>query len=183
MDRLAKKYHQKIVPKLQQELGLKNPLAVPRINKITVNIGIGDISSDKKAIDRAVFTLTQITGQKPALQLARKAIADFKIRRNDVVGLKVTLRKQRMYQFLDKLITIVLPRVRDFSGVKRDAFDQHGNYTLGLREQVIFSEVDYDKIDKVRGLEINITTSTNNKNQALRLLELLGMPLAKEKNG
>lgn len=181
MNRLKEKYQKKIAPILKKELGLTNLLAAPKITKIVVNVGIGNISSNKAALKKAQTALMAITGQKPLLRGASKAIADFKVRQGDIVGLKVTLRKKRMYQFLDKLVTIVLPRVRDFSGVSRKAFDKKGNYTLGLKEQIIFPEVDYDKIDKVRGLEINIVTSTDKKEEALRLLELLGMPFTKLK--
>lgn len=181
MNRLEEKYKKEIIPILQKEFKISNLLAVPRIVKVVVNVGVGQIASDKQALEKAEDTLAVITGQKPLKRGAKKAVADFKIKKGDIVGLKVTLRKKRMYQFLDKLFTIVLPRVRDFSGVKRDAFDRQGNYTLGLKEQIIFPEVDYDKIDKVRGLEITIVTSTKDKKQALRLLELLGMPFEKLK--
>lgn len=181
MNRLKEKYQKKIIPLLQKEFGFKNILAAPRIEKVVINIGIGDITHDKQALEKAVNTLSAITGQKPLICPAKKAIADFKIREKNPVGLKVTLRKERMYQFLDKLFTIVLPLVRDFQGVKLNAFDQSANYTLGLKEQIIFPEVDYDKIDKVRGLEISIITSTTDRKQALRLLELLGMPFEKIK--
>lgn len=179
MNRLQEKYQQKIVPVLQKEFKISNPLAVPRLVKVVVNIGVGEIAREKQALEKAQQTLAMITGQKPLRRGARIAVADFKIREGDVVGLKVVLRQKKMYQFLDKLFTIVLPRVRDFSGVKRGAFDKQGNYTLGLKEQTIFPEVDYDKIDKVRGLEISFITSTKDKKQALRLLELLGMPFEK----
>lgn len=181
MNRLEEKYKKEVIPILQKEFKISNPLAVPRIVRVVVNVGVGQISSDKQALEKAEDTLAVITGQKPLKRGAKKAVADFKVRKGDIVGLKVTLRKKRMYQFLDKLFAIVLPRVRDFSGVKRDAFDRQGNYTLGLKEQIIFPEVDYDKIDKVRGLEITIVTSTKDKKQALRLLELLGMPFEKLK--
>lgn len=179
MNRLQEKYQQKIVPVLQKEFKISNPLAVPRLVKVVVNIGVGEIAREKQALEKAQQTLAMITGQKPLRRGARIAVADFKIREGDVVGLKVVLRQKKMYQFLDKLFTIVLPRVRDFSGVKRGAFDKQGNYTLGLKEQTIFPEVDYDKIDKVRGLEISFITSIKDKKQALRLLELLGMPFEK----
>lgn len=179
MNSLNIKYQQEIKPILVKEFGLKNSMAVPKIVKIIVNVGIGDVTHEKQARQKAKDTLTAITGQIPLARQTNKAIAEFKTRRGDIVGLKVTLRGQRMFQFLQKLISIVLPRVRDFQGVKRTAFDKNGNYTLGLREQIIFPEVDYDKIDKVRGLEISIVTSTKDKKQALRLLELLGIPFEK----
>lgn len=180
MNRLEEKYQKEIIAVFQKEFNIKNSLAVPKIVKVVINVGIGQISSDKPAQEKAINVLAAITGQKPTIRKAKTAIAEFKIRRGTIVGLTVTLRKKRMYQFLDKLFTIVLPRVRDFQGLKRSAFDQQGNYTLGLKEQIIFPEVDYDKIDKIRGLEVTIVTSTKNKKQALRLLELLGMPFEKE---
>ncbi len=182
MARLLKTYQDIIKIKLQKEFNIDNSLAVPRVEKVVVNMGVGDVSTDKQNLEKATATFTQIVGQKPSLQQAKKAIADFKIRKGDVVGLKATLRGVRMYEFVDKLFSIVLPRVRDFSGVNRKAFDKHGNYTLGLREQIIFPEVNYDKIDKVRGLEITFVISAKSKEKSLRLLELLGMPFAKEEN-
>lgn len=179
MIRLQEKYQKKVLSQLQKDLGIKNKMAVPKILKIVVNVGIGDLAKDKQAREKAVQTLTSITGQHPALQQARIAVADFKTRKGDVVGLKVTLRGKRMYQFLDKLTSIVIPRVRDFGGLSKKSFDQKGNYTLGLKEQIIFPEVDYDKIDKIRGLEITIVTSAGNKKAALRLLELMGLPFEK----
>lgn len=180
MNRLQEKYQKEAVPVLEKEFKFKNDLAVPRVEKVVINVGIGEITHDKGALEKAINSLAAITGQKPLVCQAKKAIADFKIRQGNVIGLKVTLRRKRMYQFLDKLFSLVLPLVRDFQGVKRTAFDDQANYTLGLQEQVIFPEVDYDKIDKVRGMEISIVTSTKDKKQALRLLELMGMPFAKE---
>ena len=179
MNRLKEKYQKKVVPQMQKEFGIKNLMAVPKIIKMVVNMGIGELAKDKTAKKKAIEVFTNITGQKPALQQARIAVADFKTRKGDVVGLKATLRSKRMYQFLEKLINIVLPRVRDFGGIKRTSFDKKGNYTLGLKEQIIFPEVDYDKLDKVRGLEISIVTSAGNKKMSLRLLELMGMPFKK----
>ena len=181
MNHLEEKYQKEIAPVLKKEFKIKNSLAVPRVLRVVVNVGIGEITHDKQAIDKAVNSLTSITGQKPLICPAKKAIADFKTRAGDPIGLKVTLRRKRMYQFLDKLFSIVLPLVRDFQGVKVEAFDQQANYTLGMREQIIFPEADYDKIDKVRGLEITIVTSTKDKLKALRLLELMGMPFEKRK--
>lgn len=183
MNRLKQKYQKEIIPALIKEFKVKNLMAVPKILKVVINIGIGEISSNKALIEKAESYLAAITGQKPLRRGAKKAIADFKTRRGDIIGLKVTLRKEKMYQFIDKLATLVLPRVRDFSGLSKKAFDKQANYTLGLKEQTIFPEVDYDKIDKVRGLEISFVTSTESKKQALRLLELLGIAFEKRKNG
>jgi large subunit ribosomal protein L5 len=180
MSRLKDLYQKKVIPQLQKEFKISNKLAVSKINKVVVNMGIGEISKDKTAMQKAVETMAQITGQMPARQKARQAVADFKIREGDVIGLKTTLRGRRMYQFLDKLFNIVLPRVRDFRGVNPKSFDQAANFTLGMTEQIIFPEVDYDKIDKVRGLEVTIVTSTKSKKQAKRLLELLGIPFEKQ---
>lgn len=179
MTRLFEKYKKEIAPVLQKEFGKKNPLAVPEISKVTVNIGVGSLNKDTKGLEKAADYLAVLTGQKPSIRTARKAVADFGIRKGSPVGLTVTLRRKRMYQFLDKLFSIVLPRVRDFQGVSRKSFDGRGNYTLGLKEQIIFPEVDYDKIDKVRGLEVTIVTNTNDDKKAARLLELMGMPFAK----
>ena len=180
LNHLQEKYQKQVVPVLQQEFKIANVLAVPRVLKVVVNVGLGAISQEKGSLEKAELSLKLITGQKPLVCLAKKAIADFKIRQGDPVGLKVTLRRVRMYQFLDKLLNLVLPRVRDFQGVKKTAFDKSANYTLGLKEQIIFPEIDYDKIDKVRGMEITIVTTTKDKNKALRLLELLGMPFEKK---
>lgn len=182
MNRLLKKYQNKIISILEKEFKIANPLAVPKVLRVVVNMGIGDISDNKEAIKKAIDTMALITGQKPLVCPAKKAIADFKIRQGTPVGLKITLRRRRMYVFLDKLFNLVLPKVRDFQGVKRNAFDKQANYTLGLTEQTIFPEVDYDKIDKVRGLEVTIVTSTQDKKKALRLLELLGLPFEKERS-
>lgn len=182
MPGLQKIYQEKIIPQLQKEFQIKNRLAVPKIEKVIVNMGIGDTAKNKTGLKKTINTLSQITGQKPSLRQARIAVADFKIRKGDVVGLKVTLRKKRMYFFLEKLFTIILPQVRDFKGVKRNSFDQQANYTLGLKEQTIFPEVDFDKLDKIRGLEISLVISTKDKKKALRLLELSGMPFEKIKN-
>ncbi|OGD63834.1 50S ribosomal protein L5 [Candidatus Beckwithbacteria bacterium RBG_13_42_9] len=181
MDRLYQEYQKKIVPALQKELKKTNYLAVPRVEKVIVNVGIGDLARDKKTREKSEKTIMLITGQKPQLRLAKKAIADFKIRRGDVIGLKVTLRSKRAFEFLDKLFSIVLPRVRDFQGVSSKGFDGSGNYTLGLTEQVIFPEVDYDTIDRVRGLEITIVTNTKDDKEARTLLKALGMPFEKDK--
>lgn len=180
--RLAEFYQEKIKPQLKQELKIKNDLAVPYVEKVVVNIGLKEAADDKGVLKSVSEYLAQITGQKPKVTRARKSIAGFSLREGSPVGLKVTLRHAKMYQFLDKLFNIVLPRVRDFQGVKLTAFDHQANYTLGLEEQTVFSEVDYDKIDKSRGLEITIVTSVDQKDQAKRLLQLMGMPFEKETN-
>ena len=182
MIRLQEKYQKKVVPVLAKEFKLKNDLAVAKVEKVVINVGIGEITHDKAALEKAIDSLAVITGQRPLICQAKKAIADFKVREGNAIGLKVTLRRRKMYQFLDKLFSLVLPLVRDFQGVKKTSFDNQANYTLGLQEQVIFPEIDYDKIDKVRGMEISIVTSTKDKKQALRLLELMGMPFEKLKD-
>jgi large subunit ribosomal protein L5 len=155
-------------------------MQVPSVKKVVINIGMGEALDNPKALDAAVSDLSQIAGQKPVVTKARTSIAAFKLREGRAIGVKVTLRGDRMWAFLDRLINIVLPRVRDFRGVPRDAFDGRGNYTLGLREQLIFPEIEYDKIDKIRGMEITIVTSAQNDEQAARLLEMLGMPFRKD---
>jgi large subunit ribosomal protein L5 len=160
-------------------LTLDNVMMVPRITKVVVNIGLGEAMDNPKALDAAVADILLITGQKPVITKARKAIANFKLREGRSIGVKVTLRGERMWSFLDRLINIVLPRVRDFRGVSSEAFDGRGNYTLGLREQLIFPEIEYDKIDKVRGLEVTVVTTAQNDDQARVLLQLMGMPFRK----
>lgn len=174
--RLKVQYRQEIMPTLIREFGYGNPMQAPRVQKVVVNIGVGEAIGNAKALDGAVKDLTAITGQKPFVQKARKSIATFKLREGMPIGVKVTLRGDRMFQFLDRLMNIALPRTRDFRGVPRDAFDGRGNYTLGLREQLIWPEIDYDQIDKVRGMEVSIVTSARNDEEARRLLQLLGMP-------
>lgn len=185
MTTLEKIYQKKITSKLAKELGIKNELEVPRIDKIVVNIGLGEAGKDKKVIQSAKKQLALICGQKPLVTKAGRSIASFNIRQGDPIGLKVTLRKSRMYSFFDKLIKVILPRLRDFQGVKVESFDQNGNYTLGISEQIVFPEIEYDEIDKIRGLEATIVTSTEDKKKAKRLLEMLGMPFEKveEKSG
>jgi large subunit ribosomal protein L5 len=180
MNRMKERFQTEMVPALQEQLGLSNVMEVPQIKKVVINIGLGEAMDNPKALDAAVSDLQQITGQKPVITKARVSIAAFKLREGRQIGAKVTLRGERMWSFLDRLINIVLPRVRDFRGVSRDAFDGRGNYTLGLREQLIFPEIEYDKIDKVRGMEITIVTSAQNDEQAARLLEMFGMPFRKE---
>ena len=180
MARLRQLYHKTIRPKLKKELGYKNIMQVPCIIKITVNMGVGEAAADKKIIASAIDDLTRITGQKPIATVARKSIAGFKIRAGMALGCKVTLRKERMYEFLDRLITVALPRERDFRGLSSKAFDGRGNYSLGLSEQIVFPEIDYDKIDKIRGLDITITTSAKTDVEARALLLAFNFPLKNE---
>ena len=170
MSRFQTLYHETIVPELIKKFGYKTVMQVPRITKITLNMGVGEAVNDKKLVDNAVGDLTKIAGQKPAITRTRKAIANFKIRENMPIGCMVTLRGERMYDFLDRLVTIAFPRVRDFRGVSGRAFDGRGNYNIGLREQIIFPEIEYDKIDAVRGLNISITTTAMTDEEAKALL-------------
>ena len=170
MSRFQTHYHETIVPELIKKFGYKTVMQVPRITKITLNMGVGEAVNDKKLVDNAVGDLTKIAGQKPAITRTRKAIANFKIRENMPIGCMVTLRGERMYDFLDRLVTIAFPRVRDFRGVSGRAFDGRGNYNIGLREQIIFPEIEYDKIDAVRGLNISITTTAKTDEEAKALL-------------
>jgi large subunit ribosomal protein L5 len=179
MNRLKERYQTEIVPALQKSLNLQNVMQVPAPKKVVVNIGLGEAMDNPKALEAAVVDLTAITGQKPVVTKARKSIANFKLREGRSIGAKVTLRGDRMWYFLDRLMNIVLPRVRDFRGVSSDAFDGRGNYTLGLREQLIFPEIEYDKIDKIRGMEITIVTNAPSDDQAAAMLQMLGMPFRK----
>jgi large subunit ribosomal protein L5 len=179
MNRLKERYQTEIVPALQKALSLPNVMQVPAPKKVVVNIGLGEAMDNPKALEAAVVDLTSITGQKPVVTKARKSIANFKLREGRAIGAKVTLRGDRMWFFLDRLMNIVLPRVRDFRGVSSDAFDGRGNYTLGLREQLIFPEIEYDKIDKIRGMEITIVTNAPSDDQAAVMLQMLGMPFRK----
>src|SRR5215211_365826 len=179
MARLKEKYNAEIVPALMKEFEYDNVMQVPKLQKIVVNIGLGEAVQNAKAIDAAVGDLTQIAGQKPVVTRAKKSIAAFKLRAGMPIGAMVTLRGERMYEFLDRLVAIALPRVRDFRGVSPNSFDGRGNYTLGVREQMLFPEIDYDKIDKTRGLEMSIVTSARTDEEGRRLLALLGMPFAK----
>ncbi len=179
MNYLREHYHKEIIPALMKELEIKNVNQVPRIEKVVINIGLGEALDNPKALDAAVEDLQTITGQKPVITKARKSIANFKLREGRSIGAMVTLRGERMWDFLDRLMNIVLPRVRDFRGVSPESFDGRGNYTLGLREQIIFPEIEYDKVDKVRGLEITIVTSATSDDQATALLQKLGMPFRK----
>lgn len=174
--RLKERYRKEIVSALTREFGYHNVMQVPKLNKVVVNIGLGEALSNAKALDGAVKDMTAITGQKPMVMKAKKSIATFKLREGNAIGVKTTLRGDRMYNFLDRLVNVALPRTRDFRGVPREAFDGRGNYTLGLHEQLIFPEIDYDAIDKVRGMEISIVTSARTDDEARRLLQLFGMP-------
>ncbi len=177
---LKNKYVQEVAPALMKEFNLKNAMEVPRIEKIVVNIGLGEALDNPKALDAAMSDLSLITGQRPIITKARKSIAAFKLREGRSIGVKVTLRGERMWAFLDRLMNIALPRVRDFRGVSPNAFDGRGNYNLGLREQLVFPEIEYDRIDKVRGLEVTIVTTAPDDDRGRRLLELLGIPFRKE---
>lgn len=179
MSRLALKYKNEVVPGLVKEFGYSNIMSVPKIEKVVVNIGMGEATQNPKTLDTAAADIVAITGQKPVITKAKKSIAAFKVRAGMPVGVTVTLRSKRMYEFLDKVMNIVLPRVRDFRGVPTKSFDGRGNYTLGLREQLVFPEIEYDKIDKLRGMEITIVTSAKADDEARRLLELMGMPFSK----
>jgi len=177
---LKERYTNEIAPALKKALNLDNVMQVPRIEKVVVNIGVGEALDNAKALDAAVGDLVQITGQKPVIQKARKSIANFKLREGHAIGVKVTLRGERMWSFLDRLMNVALPRVRDFRGISANSFDGRGNYTLGLREQLVFPEIEYDKIDKLRGLEISIVTTARNDDESRQMLQLLGMPFRKE---
>lgn len=180
MNRLQEKYNSDVVPALRKSFEFKNIMQVPRVDKVVVNIGMGEAMDNPKALEAAVNDLTIITGQKPIMTKARKSIANFKLREGRLIGTKVTLRGDKMWAFLDRLMTTALPRVRDFRGVSPNAFDGRGNYTLGLRDQLIFPEIEYDKIDKLRGMEVTIVTTATNDNQARAMLQLLGMPFSKK---
>lgn len=179
MARLKEQYYDKIVPKLIKENKYSSPLEVPRLTKITVNVGLGEAVANAKVIDAAADDLMRITGQRPRITTAKKSISNFKLRQGARIGAKVTLRRERMYEFLDRLMNVAIPRIRDFRGISAKSFDGRGNFNLGIREQIIFPEVDYDKIDKIRGLNISITTTARNDEEARQLLTELGMPFRK----
>jgi large subunit ribosomal protein L5 len=174
--RLKERFEQEVGPALRKEFGYKNRMQLPTINKIVVNIGLGEAIQNAKAVDAAVNDLKIIVGQKPVVTKARKSIAQFKLRAGMEIGAMVTLRGERMWEFLDRLTSIALPRIRDFQGVSPRSFDGRGNYTLGLREQLVFAEIDYDKVDRLRGMEVTIVTTARNDEEGRRLLQLLGMP-------
>lgn len=177
MARLKELYLNELVPQLKEELGIKNVMEVPRITKITLNMGVGEAVGDKKVLENAVADLTKISGQKPVITKSRKSIAGFKIRDGWPIGTKVTLRQDRMYEFLDRLISIAIPRIRDFRGVSGRQFDGRGNFSMGVSEQIIFPEIEYDRIDKLRGLDICITTSARNDDEGRALLKAFNFPL------
>jgi large subunit ribosomal protein L5 len=177
--RLKEKYRKEVVPALHKEFNYKNPMQVPALHKVVVNIGMGEAIQNAKAMDAAVSDLTSITGQRPVITRAKRSVAAFKLREGMQIGCMVTLRGDRMYYFLDKLMNVALPRLRDFQGVSPEAFDGRGNYTLGLREQLVFPEIDYDKVDKVRGMEVSIVTTARTDEEGRRLLKLMGMPFKK----
>jgi len=176
MTRLQEHYKEHVVPELTQKFGYKSPMEVPRIQKITVNIGVGKATQDRKILDNAFGDLTKITGQKPVLTKAKKSIANFKVRAGYPIGCMVTLRGQRMYELLDRLVSIAIPRIRDFRGVSNRSFDGRGNYSLGVKEQIIFPEIDYDKIDALRGMNISITTTAKTDDEAKALLAAFRFP-------
>ncbi|WP_294350037.1 50S ribosomal protein L5 [uncultured Clostridium sp.] len=178
MTRLQEKYEKEIIPAMIEKFGYKNIMEVPRLEKIVINMGVGEARENQKVLESAVSDLTLISGQKPVLTRAKKSVANFKIRENMALGCKVTLRKANMFEFADKLMTIALPRVRDFRGVSSKAFDGRGNYSLGIKEQLIFPEIEYDKIDKVRGMDIIFVTTANTDEEARELLRFFGMPFA-----
>lgn len=180
MNRMQEKYQKEAVPALSKAFQFKNIMQVPRIEKIVMNIGLGEAMDNPKALEAAMNDVATITGQKPVMTKARRSIANFKLREGRIIGTKVTLRGEKMWAFLDRLVNTALPRVRDFRGVSPEAFDGRGNYTLGLREQLIFPEIEYDKIDKIRGMEITIVTSAKSDDHARLLLQILGMPFKKE---
>ena len=179
MARLRKHYDEVVRQQLTEKFSYANPMAVPRLTKIVINMGVGEASQDKKKIEGAVDNLTAIAGQKPVITKSRKAIANFKLRENQIVGCSVTLRKTRMYEFLDRLVNIAMPRIRDFRGVSGKSFDGAGNYNMGLKEQIVFPEINYDKIDKVRGMNITICTTAKSDEEAKALLEGFDMPFQK----
>jgi large subunit ribosomal protein L5 len=179
MARLQKQYREELHDQIQKKLGLKNPMEVPRITKITLNMGVGEAVADKKVLDNAVGDMEKISGQKAVRTLARKSVAGFKIRDGYPIGCKVTLRRERMYEFLDRLVNIAIPRIRDFRGLNPKSFDRQGNYSLGVQEQIIFPEINYDQIDTIRGLDITISTTARNAEEGRALLEAFNFPFKK----
>ena len=174
--RLRERYQKEVAPQIAKDFGIRNPMAIPRVDKIVLNMGMGEAIANSKILDTAVDELRSITGQKPVITKAKKSIASFKLRQGMAIGVMVTLRGDRMYEFLDRLVSVALPRVRDFRGVSPKAFDGRGNYTIGIREQLIFPEIDFNKVDKLRGMNISIVTTARNDEQARALLKGLGMP-------
>ena len=176
MSRLRERYQNEVVPALRKEFGYENPMAVPRIERVVVNMGLGEATQNAKLIDVGADELARITGQRPVARRARKSVAQFKVRQGMPIGVMVTLRGERMFEFLDRLVSIALPRVRDFRGVPQRGFDGRGNYTLGLKDQLIFLEIDYMKVDKARGMNISVVTTANTDEEGRKLLQLMGMP-------
>ena len=176
MARLKEFYQQTVIPQLTEQFGYQTPMQVPRITKITLNMGVGEALADKKVLEHATADMTQISGQKPVVTLARKSVAGFKVREGWPIGCKGTLRRERMYEFLDRLITIAIPRIRDFRGLSAKSFDGRGNYSMGVREQIIFAEIDYDRIDALRGMDITITTSAASDEEGRALLAAFNFP-------
>jgi large subunit ribosomal protein L5 len=174
--RLQRYYEEQVRARLQQEFGFSSPMQVPRVEKVVLNVGLGEASKNPKLLDSVAGELAQITGQKPVVRRAKQAISNFSLREGQPVGVSVTLRRDRMYEFLDRLINVSMPRIRDFRGVSTRSFDGRGNYTMGVKEQLIFPEIDYDKVDKIHGMDITIVTSTNRDDEALALLREMGMP-------
>ncbi len=179
MSRLQEKYNTELKGELQKKLGLENPMQVPKITKITLNMGVGEALADKKALENARSDMEKIAGQRPVTRLARKSVAGFKIREGFPIGCKVTLRRERMYEFLDRLVNIAIPRVRDFRGLNPKSFDRQGNYSMGVSEQIIFPEINYDEIDAIRGMDITITTTAKNPEEGRALLEAFNFPFKK----
>ncbi len=176
MSRLHKHYTETLVPQLKDKLGLDNVMEVPRISKITLNMGVGEAVGNKKAMESAVADMTAIAGQKPIVTKARKSVASFKIRDGWPIGCKVTLRRERMYEFLDRLVNVAIPRIRDFRGLNRKSFDGRGNYSMGVKEQIMFPEIDFDQVDAIRGMDITITTTAKNDEEGIALLEAFNFP-------
>ena len=181
MARLKEFYQKTVVPKLKQDLGLANAMQVPKLVKITVNMGVGEAVADRKVMDAAVADLTKITGQKPKLCMSKKSVATFKLRENLAIGCKVTLRGERMWEFFDRLVTVAIPRIRDFRGINPRSFDGRGNFSLGIKEQIIFPEIDYDKVDALRGMNISITTTAKTDDEARALLAAFRFPFRTER--
>ncbi|HLA74206.1 MAG TPA: 50S ribosomal protein L5 [Steroidobacteraceae bacterium] len=179
MARLKDFYKETVIPKLTKDLGVKNAMQVPKLSKITVNMGVGEAVADRKVMDAAVADLTKITGQKPVLCMSKKSIASFKVRENLAIGTKVTLRGERMWEFFDRLVTIAIPRIRDFRGINPRSFDGRGNFSLGIKEQIIFPEIQYDQIDQLRGMDITITTTAKDDKQGRALLSAFNFPFRK----
>ncbi len=179
MARLQEKYNSELIGEIQKKLGLKNSMQVPKITKITLNMGVGEAVADKKVMEHARADMEKIAGQKPVTRLARKSVAGFKIRENYPIGCKVTLRRERMYEFLDRLVSIAIPRIRDFRGLSLKSFDRQGNYSMGVNEQIIFPEINYDEIDALRGMDITITTTARNPEEGRALLEAFNFPFKK----